>query len=52
MTSTVFVTFHHNQTAEIIENLNPQNLPAKIRYYLSCKKSTQYFDIRDFKVNN
>ena len=26
-------------------------MPAKIRYYLSFKKSTQYFNIRDFKFN-
>ncbi len=52
MTSAVIVTFNYNQTAEIIENLNPQSLPAKIWYYLTCKKYTQYFDIRDFRANN
>ena len=51
MTTTVLVSFDYTQSADIIEHLNPHVIPAKIRYYLSFCKSTQYFDIRDFKSN-
>lgn len=51
LTTTVFVTFAYNQSAAIIENLNPQNIPAKIRYLISCFRSTQYFKIRDERTN-
>lgn len=49
--TTVLVTFDYNQSASIIEYLNPQTIPAKIRYLVSACKSTQYFDIRDNLIN-
>lgn len=42
-----FVTFKYNQSVRIIENINPQSIPAKIRYFLSCCRSAQYFSVRD-----
>lgn len=49
--TTILVTFDYNQSASIIEYLNPQTIPAKIRYLISACKSTQYFDIRDYLIN-
>jgi hypothetical protein len=49
--TTVIVTFHCSQSADIIEHLNPQTIPAKIRYLITIFKSTQYFEIRDFVSN-
>jgi hypothetical protein len=46
-----FVTFKHNQSVNIIEELNPQSLPAKIRYLLTCCRSAQYFSVRDEQSN-
>lgn len=51
LTTTMIVSFQYTQSADIVEHLNPQSLPAKIRYYLSFCKTTQYFDIRDHKSN-
>lgn len=50
--TTLIVTFDYNQSASIIEYLNPQTIPAKIRYVFSFCKSTQYFDIRDYITNS
>lgn len=49
--TTILITFDYNQSASIIEYLNPQTIPAKIRYLISACKSTQYFDIRDYLIN-
>ncbi len=45
--TTFFVTFDNNQSAGIIEDLNPQTFPAKIRYIMSLFRSTQYFSIKN-----
>lgn len=50
--TTLIISFDYNQSASIIEYLNPQTIPAKIRYILSFCKSTQYFDIRDYITNS
>ena len=51
MTTTMIVSFDYSQSADIVEHLNPQTIPAKIRYILSFCKSTQYFDIRGYMSN-
>jgi hypothetical protein len=45
--TTFFVTFKFNQSAHIIEDLNPQSIPAKIRYLVSCCRTAQYLTVRD-----
>ncbi len=45
--TTFFVTFKFNQSAHIIEDINPPSIPAKLRYFFSCCRTAQYLTVRD-----
>ena len=46
-----FLTLNNSHAVSVIEDLNPQTVVGKIRYYLSCCQSALYFTFREEHTN-